>query len=647
MSTFIKRESPRPTGVKFAWICGLIWALLVAAIWIAYRNADGEGGGLLNFVARFHVVLVHFPIGIVMLALIMEGLSYFTAFSHLRNSIPFTLWLALFGTIGATVLGYLLMRVEDYGGRAMTFHMWFGLSVVVLVLLSLIFYLAGRKALYTLSLVGAVFTTVAAGHFGGAMTHDSDYLTEYAPEAAKPLLTLGLASRQAEPAHDHSEEAEGTAVTAAVEEPEPEPEKALGEQVVYTSLVVPILEAKCNDCHNENKIKGKLRMDTHELLMAGAEGSDFPTIIPGNADDSELIIRVSLPEDDSDFMPTKGENLTSEELEILRLWIDAGAGAETTLAELGDDPSIEATALAVAALHAESEKEGGDAGVAIFQSVWDTLSPEEREMRMNEVMAAAERYRFSVMPVSAEDDRLRVNVINAAGEFGDEEIKFLEPVADRIVWLDLARSQITDEAMKTVGKMRALERLHLENTKVTDTGIAELSALVKLEYLNLYGTEVGDGIFATFENMPELKKVYLWQTNVDPSVARAYERAVNLEINTGVEVSPVETAAQDKPSDSTPEPDAAEAEETPGPKETPKAKPEAKVAAGEAEPKAKANPEKAKAKPKPADAPPVDADDEKAPVKPQAKAGPETQSKPVPKAAEPTKELPEKRPDCD
>ena len=110
------------------------------------------------------------------------------------------------------------------------------------------------------------------------------------------------------------------------------------------------------------------------------------------------------------------------------------------------------------------------------------------------------------MPISAEDDRLRINVINAAKEFGDEQLALLEPVAERIVWLYLARSQITDAGMGTIGGMSNLERLHLENTAVSDDGIAELTGLSNLEYLNLYNTKVGNGIFDTFATLPKLRK---------------------------------------------------------------------------------------------------------------------------------------------
>lgn len=565
MSTFVKHEAKPVKQVKLAWIIGAVWAVLLAVIWISYRNSDGTGGGFFNFIGRFHILIVHFPIGIIFLGLIMHVLAGLSAFSHLRNAVPLVCWLGFLMSVKATVVGYLLMSVEDFGGRAMDMHMYFGLAVVVFSFLALIASLKNKGILTGIMLFIATTMTAASGHFGGAMVHKEDYLTEHAPEALKPLLLVGL-SQNEDPA------VEGIAST------EKEDDEAavipLGERVVYTDFVVPILEKTCNECHNENKIKGKLRMDTHDLLLAGADGSDFPTIIPGNAEESELIVRVTLEPDHDEFMPPKGDGFTEEEIKLLSLWIEAGAKTETTVAELGDDPSIEPMVLAVAAIH--SAEEGGEEvvedAIAGYQSIWDSLSPEEQDARMEEVMEAANKYRFSVMPISAEDDRLRINVINASKEFGDEQTKLLEPIADRILWLDLARSQVTDESMKTVGKMNGLQRLHLENTNVGDSGIAQLGNLKQLEYLNLYGTKVGNGVLDTFAKLPNLKKIYLWQTNVDPGAAKAFERSVNLEINTGVSLAaaaPATPAEEPKP-EAKPEP---KKEPAPAPKPAPKAEP--------------------------------------------------------------------------
>lgn len=605
MSSFVKHQAPAKLPVKLAILAGVAWAALLAGIWFAYRGGS-EPGGFLHFIARFHVVLVHMPIGLIFLAFAMEVLGNFTAFSHVRPAQPFVLWLSFLSGIGATVAGYLLMTLEDYSGRAMTLHLYFGLSMVVLTLFALVFSIRGKRFLSGLGTAAAAFATAASGHFGGAMVHEPSYLTEFAPEALKPAMLIGLGASKADEGGETRPE---------------ESEKPIGERLVYEELVVPILEKTCNECHNENKIKGKLRMDTHELLLAGAEGSDYPTVVPGKADESEMIVRVMLEEDDDEFMPPQGEPLKPAEVELLKLWINAGAKTGTTVTQLGDDPAIAATAAEVAAIHSGQGDDAASAELASAPSVWDSLPEEEKTARMAEVNEAAEKYHFSIMPISAEDERLRVNVINAAKDFGDDQLKLLEPVAERIVWLDLARSQVTDAGMKTVRLMRDLERLHLENTAVGDEGVAELASLAKLEYINLYGTKVGNGIFETFAKLPNLKKAYVWQTAVDPAEAKAFERSVNLEINTGVELAEpppappaqeikapaAEKAAEKKPEEKKPEP---AKPATPAP---PQAVPP------QAAPPQAAPPKLEEKKPEPAKAAPPKAE-EKKPEPPKAEA---------------------------
>ncbi|MEM9016577.1 MAG: c-type cytochrome domain-containing protein [Verrucomicrobiota bacterium] len=584
---------------------------------LGYRNSEGDGGGFLNFVGRFHILIVHLPIGVIFLSAIMEILTRLPALSHLRASVLFVNWIAFLGAILATLVGYLLMSVEGFAGRAMDLHMYFGLAVVVCTFFAVFFSLKNKIKLTTLSTFAAVAMSMSSGHFGGAMVHEGDYLVEHAPEPFKPFLLLGLES-----------DSDAEKIAAESGEGEEVVEVALADRPVYADFVVPILEAKCNECHNENKIKGDLRMDTHELLLAGSEGSDYPTVVPGNADDSEMIVRVMLPEDDDEFMPPKGDPLTPEEVELLSLWIQAGATQETTVAQLGSDPAIEQTVLAVDAIHTGGDEVVEVAGAEVI-SLWDTLSPEEQQERMDEVAAAASKFHFSVMPISAEDDRLRVNVINAAKEFGDDQLALLEPVADQIVWLDLARSQVTDEGMKTVGQMKSLERLHLENTTVTDEGIKQIGSLAGLEYLNLYGTKVGNGIFETFKTLPALNRVYVWQTEVTPGEARAFEKSVNLEINTGVELA---AAAPAPPAE-----EPAKAEEKPAPKSEEK-KPEPKPAAQAAKPAPKQAEKKQET---PANTAAKPAEKKPAP-KTAAKPAPKKEEKADPKPKETEKPAPKK-----
>ncbi len=604
MSTFVKHETQKGKGLGLAWLAVILWVLALAGTWFAYRNSDGSGGGFINFVGRFHPLFVHMPIGFISLALIIEVASFFKGFAYLQKFQTFVLWLCLLSGIVATLFGYFLMAAEDFAGHAMDMHLYFGLAVVVCSLFALISSVKGKLMFQRLWVGASMFTCAAAGHFGGAMVHTPEYLTEHAPAALVPLLDIGLNPG------------------GRPEETGPSEEVPVGEQLVYENFIAPMMAGKCNECHDANKTKGKLRTDTHEFLLAGAKGSDFTTVDPENAEESELVFRSELPRDDDEAMPPDGDPLTAEELQILRAWIDAGATKELTVADLGAE--MEAPAVTLVALYTGSEEEAAVAGEVATVSVWDTLEPEEQAQRLDDVKAAAETHHFSVMPISAEDDRLRINVINASKEFGDEQLALLEPVAERIVWLDLARSQITDAGMETIGGMSNLERLHLENTAVSDDGIAELTGLSNLEYLNLYNTKVGNGIFDTFATLPKLRKAYVWQTEVEAGAARSFERSVNLEVNTGIELAavtpaeePAEATTEEKP-EATPAPKpeakpeekkpAAAPEAKPAPKSAPAAekKPEAKPEEKPA-PKPAANQKgKAKAQPKAADTPPAE-----------------------------------------
>ena len=109
-----------------------------------------------------------------------------------------------------------------------------------------------------------------------------------------------------------------------------EPRKRLPKTISFVEHVQPILELNCVSCHYEGKVKGDLRLDTKEHAFA----TDY-VITPGNALESDLYILCTLPVDDEMFMPpAPADPLSSEDLYILRRWIDEGADwpAEVILA---------------------------------------------------------------------------------------------------------------------------------------------------------------------------------------------------------------------------------------------------------------------------------------------------------------------------
>jgi hypothetical protein len=104
---------------------------------------------------------------------------------------------------------------------------------------------------------------------------------------------------------------------------EPDRPLAAPRPIDYARDVRPILETRCYACHGPNKQKAGLRLD--ERAVAFRVGSDgVEAIRPGHASESELIRRVGSL-DPEERMPPEGDRLTSEQVGILRTWIDQGA----------------------------------------------------------------------------------------------------------------------------------------------------------------------------------------------------------------------------------------------------------------------------------------------------------------------------------
>ena len=91
----------------------------------------------------------------------------------------------------------------------------------------------------------------------------------------------------------------------------------------FNSHIRSILSENCYFCHgpDSKERKAGLRLDTREGALA--------VITPGDADDSELIARIT-SSDAGDVMPPpeSGRKLTAEQRDLLRRWIEGGAEYE-------------------------------------------------------------------------------------------------------------------------------------------------------------------------------------------------------------------------------------------------------------------------------------------------------------------------------
>ena len=97
----------------------------------------------------------------------------------------------------------------------------------------------------------------------------------------------------------------------------------------------------------------------------------------------------------------------------------------------------------------------------------------------------------------------------------DEDLPAIEVLAQKIVWLDLSKGNLTDLAVSRLSKIPNLRNLYLEDNKgITSRGVSGLSGLSKLKCLNLVGTSLDDSVVDALSAMTSLKEVYLWRSGL-------------------------------------------------------------------------------------------------------------------------------------
>jgi hypothetical protein len=96
--------------------------------------------------------------------------------------------------------------------------------------------------------------------------------------------------------------------------------------IEFNRDIRPILSDTCFQCHgpDQAKRKAKLRLDSETEVFA--ERGGYRIIEPGNPAKSELFRRIAA-EDEKERMPPvrSGRKLTSQQIEVLRRWIEQGA----------------------------------------------------------------------------------------------------------------------------------------------------------------------------------------------------------------------------------------------------------------------------------------------------------------------------------
>ncbi len=414
----------------------------------------------LQVIGRMHPLLLHFPITLLVLyifwtLLIQKKIS--------SNEIVNTFgdWLLLFSAFTAAftaLMGLFLSKEDGYDAVSLNWHKWSGITVSIITSL----WYAYREKIKSINWVNALTAVISltviifTGHLGAEISHGQNFLLS-------PIM------------------------------PEKQQQNVLMENAeVYTHMIHPILKAKCMSCHNTNKAKGQLVMETAELLLKGGKnGKLWDSTAVGYG---LLLSRIHLPEDAKKHMPPQGKpQLNEQELQLLYLWIKSGAGFNTKVMDLAATDTIR----------------------LIANSIFNTIETDDYNFAAaddKDVKKLNTNYRF-VSPLAKNSPALGTDFFSSQS-YQPEQLKELLTVKNQLVSLSLIKMPVKDEELKTISQFINLRKLNLSFTDITGNTLNELNKLKELRQLSLSGTAVKKEDILKISSLKKLTHLYIWNTSL-------------------------------------------------------------------------------------------------------------------------------------
>ncbi|MBD3628610.1 c-type cytochrome domain-containing protein [Cyclobacterium sp.] len=438
---------------------------------------------LMVFLGRFHPLMLHFPIVLILLTTAFILLGKFNRNFNKPVIIRSLLGSSVLFTLVAIIAGYLLFISDAYTGALAKNHFYGALITGGGITVSFLFYEwmhAKERPIGFVFFIFLAFTNFAlayTSHMGGSLTHGADYLSE-------PLASL---------------------LPSKIEQKNPE------DMLLYDDIVATVLETKCASCHNENKTKGDLLLNSHGALLEAGK-SEKKAVVPGKPDASELMVRIKLPEGHEDRMPPEGKpGLTENERAVISFWIANGASQEFRKDEVKDTTIL-----------ARLEEMMPDIYQAQFKILKDKA---EFEAAQKELEAIASKLGVAVSPDKKMNEKFfGMKMKFPPPPFGTEELQEFSPYFPFFSSISLASSNVKDDDLFFLAKMTELRELVLQKTAVTGDGLPYLKDLPHLEVLNLSFTPLEDAHLLHLLAFKSLKKVYLFGTPVKNELIDAFQK---------------------------------------------------------------------------------------------------------------------------
>ena len=449
----------KQTDFQNSIVAYLTWGLLALLLFLLVFESAINLPVWLQPIGRMHPLLLHFPIVLLILMMAIELFKKSFTVTIYHSIIPPLALTNAALTVLSALMGLFLAQEGEYSRSGILWHKWSGaaLAILSMVLFSVSSsqqQSSGRAMLYRLGLLIGFPLLVLGTHQGAEITHGKDFLWE-------PLK-------------------------------EEEPRSTRNTGNVYLDHIDPILQSKCVKCHNDEKTKGGLNLNSYDRLMHG--GDSGPIIMAGKINESELVRRIQLPLEDEEHMPPEGKKpLSNQEKNMIIAWIEDGAGNKTTLADLSDTAQLKK----LVTMHRKGQESKSYRFKAASPRVIEKLNGPFR----------------SVRPLEQNSPALEVDLF-VRKMYTPDLLSQLRSIREQIVHLNLSHMPIQDDDLDFIATFSNLEVLLLNHTDISGAGLDAFNSHPRLRSISVTSTSVRNEHLQALKDVESLRSVYLWNTEI-------------------------------------------------------------------------------------------------------------------------------------
>jgi len=448
----------------------------------------------LQILGHFHPLLVHIPIGTLVLTYILYRFNGHGNRRNMRHAISTGLFISTGAAVLSAICGLLLARQGGYDEDLLSWHKYLGFVVVGFSLILWYIHqdIYKRDKTFTSTAFRWLFNLcmialVVGGHLGGSLTHGRGYLFK----------------------------TEARAVNSPPIDPSTLSQPDIGQRKVYEEIIQPILKDKCTSCHNPDKKKGDLILTDSKGLLAG--GKNGPVVKMGDPESSALYTNLQKPLEDDTHMPPDGKRqLTETEKELIAWWIKNHTSFDDKVA---DFPAFEGKLAIISSSPGQNQ----------FDFDLAAIRPADQKIIRN-----LQENGYKIFSLAQDIPLLDVSL--AFNKKMDRKtLGQLKRVQGQVYKLDLSHTGLTDDLASGIPDLPYLEHLNLGNTAIGDASLDELDRFPRLKKLNLFQTNVGDAGLEKLKSLASLKQLYLWKTKTTPEGIEALQSAMpGVEIVQGI-----------------------------------------------------------------------------------------------------------------